>query len=117
MEFGVPPFEESKSFATELDQTGKVLVVFLFFGVSQLLLHRGRGMALNARVDEAEGSIERISAFRRHLRGPDRQVIFMKLIEVEAAKRSVDLILNANIFLQEVSFRMDRALKQIKFRD
>ena len=93
------------------------MLIFLFFRVFQLLLHRGRGVALNAGVDEAEGSIERIAALRRHLRRPDRQVILMKLIEVEAAEGSVDLILNPNVFLQQISFGVNRALKKIKLCD
>src|ERR1700734_1514411 len=114
--FWIPSFQQRKSFVTKLDQMGKILVIFFCLGVFQLLLDGGRGMALNAGVDEAEGSIERVAALRRHLRGPDRQIILMELIQVEAAEGSVDLILNAYVFLQEISFRTDRALKEIEFR-
>ena len=90
---------------------------FLFLGILQLLLHSGRGVALNAGVDEAERPIERIAALRRHLGGTDRQVILMELIKVEAAERGVDLILNADVFLQQISFGVDRALEKIEFCD
>src|SRR5271154_6813299 len=113
--FGVSSFQQRKALMAKLDQARKILVIFLLFGIFQLFPHRGRRMALNAGIDETKGSIERIAALRRHLRRPDRQVILMKLIEVEAAKRSVDLILNAHVFLQEIYFRMDRALEEIKF--
>ena len=74
-------------------------------------------MALNAGVDEAERPIQRIAALRRHLRGADRQVILLELIKVEAAKRGVDLVLNADVFLQQISFGVNRALEKIKFCD
>ena len=68
-------------------------------------------------VDEAEGPIERVAALRRHLRGTYRQVVLMELIEVEAAEGGVDLILNADVFLEQVSFGVDRALEEIELCD
>ena len=101
----------------KLDQVGQILLDFLFFSILQLLLHRRRRVALNAGVDEAERPIQRIAALRRHLRGPDRQFILMELIEVEAAEGGMDLVLDSDVFVQQISFGVNGALEKIKFCD
>ena len=114
---GFRPSSTRQALVTKLNQAGEILVNLLFFGILQLLLHGRRGVALNARVDEAKRPIQRIAALRRHLSGTDRQVVLMELIKVEAAERGVDLVLNANVFLQQFSFGVNRALEKIEFCD
>ena len=114
---GFLPFQQRKPVVTKLHQMIQILLNLLFLRIFQLLMQGRRRMPLNARVDEAEGPIQRIAALRRHLRRADRQFILMELIEVEPAEGGVDLVLDSDVFLQQISFGVNRALEEIILRD
>ena len=96
----------------------KILVVFLLgFWVSQLLLHRGRGMALNAGVDEAEGTIERSRQSVAICAGRIVKLSLLELVEVEAAECSGPIPIpdSRNVFLQEIPLVCTARLKRSNF--
>ncbi len=98
---------------TKLDQMVQILLNLLFFSILQLLVHSRGRVSLNAGVDKAERPIQRIATLRRHLRRADRQFILMELIQVEPAEGGMDLVLNSDVFLQQVSFGVNGALEKI----
>ena len=115
--FRISSFQQCKPIVAKLHQMVQILLNFLFFGILQLLLQRRRRVALNAGVDKAERPIQRIAALRRHLGGTDRQFVLMELIEVKAAEGGMDLVLNSDVLVQQISFGVNSALEKIKLCD